>query len=899
MNTKPGFKGIIDQINQGKEYPALAVIKKSPELATTISKLVKGREIRKVNPHDPNSFYNINQNSFTEISETIKDKIADADNTKHLFPDLELAAQILISSILSPKDMVNTDIIYRVTESIAGSELVAKLLEVINTNLETHYKLSETLPDILREVLFETGSYAIAVIPESSVDELINGTGPISLESLSEIIDTNKEVVPLGFLGNPKAKTNVKPSLSLESFTSYNPNRNQTIKYITESTDEGLTELPVLKLEVTDNFKLLKLPQIIATNHKHRIKAKIRQATLAQESNLTSKEFENILYKGIQSKPVPFVSVKTQSQTQRKSLGRPLILRLPSEATIPVFVPGNEKEHIGYFILIDEEGNPISKVNNKTYLDEMQTQLTNSTGSLSSFLLQKARRNLINTDVRNLTVPQATQIYSDIVEADLVERLKNGLYGRKVNLSRSNEIYRIMLARSLANQYTRLVYIPAELASYFALKYYDNGVGKSYLDDLKILTSLRAILLFSKIMALTKNSIAVTHVNMTLDPNDPDPQKTVELAVHEIIKMRQQYFPLGINSPIDLVDWIQRAGFEFTFEGHPGLPQTKFDFETKNLQHAIPDSDLEETLRKQTIMAIGLSPETVDNGFSSDFATTVIANNILLSKRVTQIQNQFTPQITEYVKKILANDTYIRAECLAVINENKALVEKYLSDEDREKFNNNVEAGVISFYEQFIDTVEIGLPKPDVTTIHTQTEAFNEYADSLDKALESWINTEFLSSEVIGEVSGMMDVLKSTFKAFFLRKWMTENGFLPELADITSTDEDGNAAIDLYQIMKDHNEGLMRSAVKYVQMMKPMKTAADEDLEKLGAEIDAISGADSSSSDYSSDDSGGDEFGMGEDDFGMGSEDDVTDMDMDDTSTEDTGADITEEKPAE
>jgi hypothetical protein len=95
--------------------------------------------------------------------------------------------------------MVNTDIIYRVTDSIAGSELVAKLVETIETNLETHYKLSETLPDILREVLFETGSYALAVIPESSVDELINGPGPVSLESLSEIIDSNKEVVSLRF----------------------------------------------------------------------------------------------------------------------------------------------------------------------------------------------------------------------------------------------------------------------------------------------------------------------------------------------------------------------------------------------------------------------------------------------------------------------------------------------------------------------------------------------------------------------------------------------------------------------------------------------------------------------------------------------------------------------------
>lgn len=62
----------------------------------------------------------------------------------------------------------------------------------------------------------------------------------------------------------------------------------------------------------------------------------------------------------------------------------------------------------------------------------------------------------------------------------------------------------------------------------------------------------------------------------------------LEIAIHEVLRMRQQYFPLGINSPTDLVDWVQRAGVEFSFEGHPGLPNTKFDFDIKNMQHTIP-----------------------------------------------------------------------------------------------------------------------------------------------------------------------------------------------------------------------------------------------------------------------------------------------------------------------
>ena len=867
QTNKPNLK---NQINSDKKYPAISLIKKNPELSATISKLVKDRLNIRTDPGSPSSFYNLKQNELTKLSEQIKEKVKDTDNALALFPDLELAIQILVTSIISPKDMVTNELIYKTNKASINTELSSKLLTIIEEECEASYKIKNNLYDILKDILFEKGAYPIAVIPESSVDDIINSNQDISIESISEVINSKKEVVSLGILGNPFDRKDNKNGLSLEAFNF--KKINQTEEKITHIDKDRVLTADKMNLFVTDNYKMLKLPMVKEYVNNARI-----NKIIATESNMNSQDFERILYKNPNKGSKPYLAIKTENQTKRKSVGRPLILKLPIEAVIPVFTPSNEKDHIGYFILIDDEGNPINKNSNKVYLDEAQNYLINTSGTLSSFLLEKARKNLNNNSLQSLNMSQASKIYADIVEADLIERLKNGVYGKSANIARDDSVYNIMLARSLANQYTRLVYIPAELMDYFAFKYFDNGVGKSLLDDLKILTSLRGVLLFAKVMALTKNLIAITNVNMTLDPQDPDPQKTIELAVHEIMKMRQQYFPLGLNSPIDLVDWVQRAGFEFTFEGHPGLPQTKFDFESKNFQHQIPDNDLDELLRQQTFMAIGLNPEVIDNGASPEFATTVVANNLLLAKRVMSIQDKFTPQITSHVRKILKFDVNIKTRCLDFLKENKGLIEKSLTDEEKAEFEIDENKGLISFYNDFIENFELGLPKPDITSVKTQLEAFSEYSDALDKAIDSWINSEFLTTDMVGEVSNMIETIKNTFKSYFLRKWMAENGFMTELSDITAINEEGDPSIDLYEIMKTHNEGLVRSSVKFMDSLKSMKNAANKDIENMGTEL-----TESSSSDYSSDSESGDGSG------GENEDDMFGDMDMGDET--DTGS---------
>lgn len=867
MNNQESLKKVIQAVNSQKKFPALQLVKANPEAAAVISKLFKPRDPGDFDLKDKQSYYNLNQGQIQAISDSIKNRINDNKNILQLFPDIELAIQILISSVLSPKDMVSTSLIYKAKDILLPAELTLKLHGIIETHLDVYYKFKDEMQEILRDTLFESGSYVKAVIPEGILDEVINQNSFLSTEALTEIFTAKGDVVNLGILGNPGEPSNrsaLESFFNQDSVSVYNPK-------LHFEDDESLQQALENVVEVTDNFRLLKMPNVINAVNQSKLKNKLRTRRsnrLATEANstkttretkVTDIELAGLMYKSNQIKSDEFVVIPGRNNAKRKSIGRPLVMKLPSESVIPVYIPGDESKHIGYFVLIDIDGNPVTLANSQDSVNALNglTGLANNQSgqSLSSLLIQKAKKNLTNADSVP-TLDQITKVYTNILEKDLVERLRNGLYKTNVTVSNNNEIYRVMLARALANQYTRLVYIPAELVTYYAFKHFDNGVGKSYLDNIKVLCSLRAILLFAKVMAMTKNSIAITHVNMTLDPNDPDPQKTIEVATHDIVKMRQQYFPLGINSPVDLVDWIQRAGFEFSFEGHPGLPQTKFDFETKNLQHTIPESELDENLRKQTYMAFGLSPEVVDNGYSSEFATTVISNNILFSKRVLQIQDMFTKHLSDSGRKIVINDTLIMDELIATLKENEDQVQKFLTDEEKEAYTSSPDNFLEDLLERFIESMCIDLPKPDITSIETQMAAFDQYVESLDKTLDAWISSEVVTSDIAGEISSNIDSIKSILKNYFIRQWMSKNGFMTELNDIVTADEDGEPTLDIYQINQTHLEGLIKSATKFIAATQALREAANKDLENMNVEAGTMD----TSSDTESD-TGGDEFG--------------------------------------
>jgi len=867
------LKSVISLVNNGKSYPAISLVKTKPELAATLSKLVESRFKPEIDSKGNRKAAQADNGNLQSISNDIVEKTNDSESILQLFPEMELAEQILISSVISPKDMSSGDIIITGPQGFLPPQVHAALVNKIREYFDHEYQIKKILPDILKDVLFRTGSYPIAVIPESSIDDIINGTNSIGTEQIADIVSKSGEVKNLGYLGNTKEKTpETKPKISFEYFQEYTKKDNYVSELKFQEPGKKLLDTFV---RVDDNFSMLKFPKLINRFNKDRVKKILSSASknpsfgfenMSADKRLNHAQLQNLLYKSKRRKSEAIVKVNSAADASRMSIGKPLIMRLPSESIIPVHVPGDEKNHIGFFVLLDEEGNPLSKNSNTNHFNNLQSKLngnqTNPGGSdMGSYLLDKAKTGIGGNDVKT-RINNASKLYADIIEMDLLERLKNGIYGSKVELGRNQEVYRIMLARTFSNQSTRLLYLPAELVTYFAHRYDENGVGVSLMDNMRILNSFRAMMLFTRVMASMKNSIGRTNIKLKFDENDPDPIRTSEIAMHEIAKTRQQYFPLGINTPTDLVDWIQKSGYEFSFEGHPSVPEVGIEFTETSSNYVKPDTDLDEELKKRSIMAIGLSPETVDNGFSSEFATTVVSNNILLSKRVQQIQDSIVPFLSDHGRKVISNDSNVVADLRAIIEENSTEIKKVISTVP-ELANADPVAVVEYLLTSFLESFELDLPKPDSITLENQMTAFTVYSEGLDKAIDAWINEEIMNSDVAGEISSKANNMKAIIKAYYLRKWMAENNVFTELSELTTKDEAGNPVLKLFEVQAQHIEGLIRSSVNLIKQTKGMADAANKDISNLtdGAGLSD----DSSTSESTSDDSDQGDFDFSDD----------------------------------
>lgn len=941
---KNAIRKSIELANSGRKVAAATMVRSDPDTAALISKMVQ--------PQLPPTYDHSGQraptapqiNAFKNVSQHTAQNIGDAETVMQIQPDMKLAREILVSSIQSPKDLMTTALTYGGPEGLMAPHLLAAMVARAQLHFEEDYKIEPLIGDILDDALFNTGSYAVAVIPENSIDDAINSPRHMSMEAFSDHIDPHTGVVyNLGILGDPvKKKATLArsgPGLALEAFNDAPMEASDG-----KVTFEGIMDKPHddTFLHVTDNPHVLKIPQINQKIRENRITGMlgIQNNLIALESAmtksmlnkgmspLTDRELTALVYKDNQYGHQPITSLKTQEQLSRRTVGNPLILHLPSEAVIPVFIPGTPDEQIGFFVLIDADGNPVSRTSNSDYYQELQSRL-NSNGSFPSAMLTKVRSMMSGfPSVNSQATDYSVRYYQEIVEADLLARLRNGHYGNGVQLATNQEVYRIMLARVLAKKYTQLLFIPVELMTYFAFDYTPDGVGQSLLDDMKVLNSLRAMLTFANVMAGIKNSIGRTNVALTLDPEDPDPKKTIELATHEIVRSRQQYFPLGMNSPTDLVDWLQRSGFEFTWEGHPGVPALKIDFTEKHSEYVKPDTDLVENLDKKAIMATGLSPDNIDAAFHAEFATSIVQNNILLSKRVVKYQVRFEPQLADHARKVMMTSERLMTDLRKILSDNfdELMVDKHdLKDSkkqaeavqaqaednshkefldaankavtkqngtpneepstvaageptetpsetpaepvetgtpygtanpealpkpnklavkkpDTSDFEEGSEVGnhkkrfiVETMLMQFIKGFTIKLPRPNSVSLENQMNAMKAYTDALDAALEAWISTEFFTSALVGTISEDVDAIKKSVRAYFLRKWMAENGFMTELSQLTAADEDGKPMIDVFGEHKSHIEGLVRSFTEDMVKLTVIKNASDKILAETGA----------------------------------------------------------------
>ena len=867
-----------------KKYTIPNIIKENPNSASIISKLTASRERSGVGTSKISAELPI-------ISLHTQNKIQMNDDITMLFPDTELCIEILVSSILSPNDLRQSNLIYTAPEIKLPGSVRGMLLDMIETHIDRYYNLRDKLPIMLREALFTKGVYIEAIIPEASLDDIIS---QYSLKKSQGALKTEDIKVLEQGIKNNLVSDNIylsshNPIYSLKTEElKISDKENKPMKFgtsVIEITQEDLG------IELTDNYRILSINNYNIELRKRAMKEQnsLRKSMSQEDMNDIDRFFRAPSEYSYQE----MIEVPTEQLASRKSIGRPLVFKLPTESVIPVHVKMDPSTHLGYFVLVDENGTPIL---NDT---EMMRMASNPGYNVNNEAVMDSKLNLISKTSKALfgmTNPAAKlsnleELYSNIVETMIKKKLQDGMLGDLVEVRNNLDLYRTMLYRALNNMQTKILFLPSELVSYIAFEYRENGTGKSLIEKTSVLYSIRSIILFTRIMAYIKNSTTITKVNATLDENDPDPATTIEKIKSEVMKTRQQSFPLGAIRADDLADWAQKMGLTFKFN-HPALNNIEIDVSDANTSKIIPDEELERQIQEYIIMSYGLTPEMVQAGYNPEFATTIVSNNLLMAKRIQKRQTEFTVHLSKHIRKIMNNDMLLIDGLKKTIKNNIAAIKKTLKGEsDQEKNIKNMQKIsdnklVDYIVEKFCNELIVELPKPETPGAQTSKEAYESFKDVLEGVMDDMFNTEALNDRYAGKLSEEIDNVKAVFKAMLTKKWMDDNNYIPQLSEFFIRDDEGNPVTNLLDDYENFIKHLNDLLLPFFKTRSKDRNKANQKLEKAGLDDDGSSddyGSDDG--DYGNDDEGsedegdsgdesGGEEGGGSDDFGVGGDDD-------------------------
>lgn len=825
--------------------------KNNPVAFDTIrSKMVRGDTTeRALNDQELN--INTTQDPFLKsaISRSLE-RINDNNNILQLLPDIKLGIEVIIGGVLSPRDLMRTALTFTSNNPAFKDKLAVSMLSIIEDYFVSSYKLIDELPKMLRDILARTGSYPLAVLPETSVDYIINSNSRVTVESLTtttQLYTPEGKLVPLGFVANSR-----NASLKSESMDPFKLLTTGMENYKVDAFDGTLLD-PCLNIEIIDNFDALKIPTLTRRVTSEAQQANInrrretasryavsRKMEISKESMVTisskdykrdQKEIESLskLYPQRTWTSAPILRVKPKSNLDKPTVGHPLVMKLPTESVIPVFSPTDPSDHLGYFVALDQTGNPLRLSELENIYRMLSQQSNTHSGAVTSWLLQNAASGMspamLNANQMNnlQALSQAVPIFQQLLESDLLDRVERGSLGSGVSVGKNDDLYRLMLARACAGKRTQMLYLPAGLLSYMAIDWDEFGLGKTLLDDSKTLAALRSMQMFINSMAASKNAITKRVLRAALDPAEKNPQRALEIIMHEYAKSTHSEYPLT-NNPIDQINYLQMAGLQIQIEDHPRLPNTQINVDYLDNQYKPIDTTFDEYLKKMHSMALGMPPEIIDGAGSADFATQTIFANVLTQRRIMLISQAFCRGLSHFVRLYTYNSQILMDELIECVTKEGIV---YL---DQFKKEMKPEEVVV----KFLDSLDVSLPLPDTTSIKEQKETYEEIKSFYEDAIENFFSSTWLTSEDLGDIANEnIDATKQFLLAYYMRKWMRENGVLTELFDLAVEGDDGDPLLDLLKEKEDYMDILGRTVLPLLRKRK-------ERTDKINEEVNAI-----------------------------------------------------------
>lgn len=748
--------------------------------------------------------------------------VQDAERLNAIAPEITAAKQIIISSIISPNDLQDADPILGI-DDLPGipDQVKDSIVKYLEEYFIKKQYLGKRIKKWSEEALFRSGAAATITLPEATLTRLIGNVSPkniaIGKENLHSYLNENnyKKILNSNVYG--KIKTGYESlstdkekkeyidktvKASMEEIISY-ISQDETANIHLERLKDKSYKSPIKALEaitakivttfeegdiikLTDNPEVLRFGKAVRDYEKRNMKKSLHDLWKEDVKRQPSIDGTD-QNKESDTTPILDLGDYTSIYDVQESLA--YNLEIPTESIIPICIPGSKSEKLGYFVLLDSLGKPIDA---KNYLNANDgcTISSRISNSYSAMFGNKPTSGGIQTpnysngiqfgSELNPEEAAITRIFDYILDQQLRQRLK-GVGYREVEFSRYETIAKCMFYRMLEKKQTTILFVPEMLMTYVAFDYRNNGCGKSLLEDLYFVLSIRVALLVSNTMAMMKNAIAKRDITVTFDEKETNPDQILDMVRSTVIEKGQ----LNLSTdPVDVSKSILAQNITVKGINQPHASGFNIDSTYTNDNMPTVDEALMDKLSSWTGTMLGVPNSALNQLDEAEYSRSVATNNILFSQKNRERQDTICKFSAEWIRTNIRWSPELQKGIMHLLHGN-------IRPRDKEKTEGTVYDGAKDIHSKviktnkamlkaIIDNIYVELPASNIAPDKTSVEVLNDYTSAIGNVIDALYPQEMIDTSD-ESVSTSFSIIKAFAKSIATKNFIAKMGLSEDL----------------------------------------------------------------------------------------------------------------------
>lgn len=768
------------------------------------------------------------------IAREFVDRQADREKLMSLAPEIEQAASILVPSVLTPNDFrknVFSLVIDCPDESDAvKTEIINLITNHFSDDLDIPVKLSMWVTD----AMYRIGSKAILVLPTATVaalrKKLADGnkisTEHITTEIKQFVGDIDKAVETINtkdietkMLADNESMDRI---FSTEAF-------DEVIKVDGKINDSKMSQIRnKLSKGTPAAIKHFQKTIVVCNDPRFIIKNKLETAVALEAVN------SDVLNK-LGAPPTPIFYDKKETfgagkvdHTQTGGIvpyidlsefifedaanKYPALIELPGESVVPIITEGAPDTHIGYFILLNEHGNPISiESNNFNNIIDSRYGSQRINKLYDSFYGTQLSDPIYKKMSIDSKIEILGSIYDSFIKNIMTTKLsKLGL--DKHNISLTGEISRVMFTRMLKNVETRVIYVPKSILKYMAFQYNSDGTGRSKIDNIKFPLSLKMTLIVTRLISLIESSINRRNLNITLDEGIGNPLEILRSIKKDIVSNKMY----GLSyDPSTIIKGVLDKELTIIPNKIPGVEEFSISDTANNVDYPKPDDAILDEINNMYMLTLGIPPSAMNRLGEDEFSRSVAANNIFFSNQLKTYQKVVCMFMTDLISSYTVFSEKLKEEIVEVLNNSGESVEAATEDDSTEKLAEATEAAKSKETEKLkttearlrkiIDGMRFTLPSPTFANDKASFEELKDFIEIVDTVINALYPDELILDTDTGAA---MKVLRSNTKRMIVQDYIKNNSMLSDINFDALTDLDVKNPTEIAQMILNLKKAL-------------------------------------------------------------------------------------------